>query len=92
MNKYESVIITRPDEEIALKVEDKFTQLIEENGKLTKMDNLGIKKLAYTCKGCDEGHYLVYYFESESDFIEELERQYRLDENIIKFIVIKAEE
>lgn len=92
MNKYESVIITKPDEELAIKVEDKFSEIIEENGNLTKLENLGIKQLAYQIKGYEKGHYLIYYFESEPEFIEELRRQYRIDENVIKFIVIRVEE
>ena len=92
MNKYESVIITKPAEESAINVEDKFSELIEKNGNLTKLENLGIRQLAYQVKGYEKGHYLIYHFESEAEFIGELERQFRLDENIIKFIVIKVEE
>ena len=94
MNKYESVIIIKPslEEKEQNEIIEKFESLIKENGELEKTDNLGIKKLAYEVKGNKEGLFVVFYFESEFDFIQELEKQYRIDDNVIKFIVVKMED
>ncbi len=94
MNKYESVIIINPsvDDEKLKAVEAKFTELINKDGKVTKVDNLGKKKLAYEVKKNKEGIYLVFYFEANPALIAELERNYRITDEVIKFIVIRVEE
>ena len=94
MNKYESVIIINPsvDEDKIKGLVDKFSELINKNGKVEKVDNLGKKKLAYEVKKNKEGIYVVIYFEAEPTLIAELERNYRITDEVIKFIVIKEEE
>lgn len=93
MNKYESVIIVAPtiNEKQQKEIENKYTKLIKENGKLKDFQNLGKKKLAYEIKKNKEGIYMQIYFESEASFIAELERQYRIDDNIMKFIVVRED-
>ena len=94
MNKYESVIIINPNvvEEAVKGLVEKFTTLINTDGKVEKVDNLGKKKLAYEVKKNKEGIYVVIYFEAEPTLIAELERNYRITDEVIKFIVIKEEE
>ena len=94
MNKYESVIIVNPnvDEEGIKALEKKFTDIINNDGKLEKIDNLGKRKLAYEVKKNNEGIYLVLKFEANADLIEELQRNYRITDEVIKFIVIRIEE
>ena len=93
MNKYESVIIVNPnvDEEGIKALEKKFTDIINNDGKLEKIDNLGKRKLAYEVKKNNEGIYLVLTFEANADLIEELQRNYRITDEVIKFIVIRIE-
>ena len=94
MNKYESVIIVNPnvDEEGVKALEKKFTDIINNDGKLEKIDNLGKRKLAYEVKKNKEGIYLVLTFEANPNLIEELQRNYRITDEVIKFIVIRIEE
>ena len=91
MNKYESVIIVNPNvDEAGLKaLEEKFTVLINENGKVESVENMGKKKLAYEIKKFAEGTYMLINFEAKPDSIAELERVYRITDDIIKFIVVK---
>ena len=91
MNKYESVIIINPslDEEGIKKIEEKFTGLINENGKVENVNEMGRKKLAYEIKKNKEGFYVVLDFEAKPEFIAELERIYRITDEILKFITIK---
>ena len=93
MNKYESVIIINPsaDEDKVKSLIDKFSDLINKQGKVTKVDTLGNKKLAYEVKKNKEGIYVVFYFEAEPTLIAELERNYRITDEVIKFIVVKDE-
>ena len=93
MNKYESVIIVNPslDEEKVKGLIDKFSDLINKQGKVTKVDNMGKRKLAYEVKKNKEAVYVVFYFEAEPSLIAELERNYRITDEVIKFIVVKDE-
>ena len=93
MNKYESVIIVNPslNEKKVKSLIDKFSDLINKHGKVTKVDNMGKRKLAYEVKKNREGIYVVFYFEAEPSLIAELERNYRITDEVIKFIVVRDE-
>ena len=94
MNKYESVIIINPsvDDDKLKDLEKRFTDLINKDGKLEKVDELGKKKLAYEIRKNKEGIYVVLYFEANPTLIAELERNYRITDEVIKFIVVKQEQ
>ena len=91
MNKYESVVIINHNvEETKLKeLIERFQTLINTDGKVEKVSELGKKKLAYEVKKNKEGYYVVYDFEANPSLIAELERNYRITDEVIKFIVIK---
>ena len=94
MNKYESVIIINPNleaESIKALIE-KFSNLINSNGTVNSVEEIGKKKLAYEIKKNKEGYYVVFKFESKPEAIAELERIYRITDEVIKFIVVKEEE
>lgn len=94
MNKYESVIIINPNvEEEGLKaIEKKYSDLISNEGTVEKVTELGKKRLAYEIQKHKEAYYVVFNFEAKPELIAELERQYRIDDKVIKFIVVKVEE
>ena len=94
MNKYESVIIINPSlEEQGIKdVITKFTDLINNNGKVENVDEMGRRKLAYEIKKQSEGYYVVFTFEANPEFIKELERIYRITDSVMKFITIRKED
>lgn len=50
---------------------------------------LGLKRLAYTIKGEQTGYYNVTYFTGTDREATEIEKQLRLNENVIKFITIR---
>ena len=70
----------------------KFTDLINDNGKVENVDEIGRKKLAYEIKKQSEGYYVVYTFEANPEFISELERIYRITDNVMKFITVRKED
>ena len=94
MNKYESVIIVNPnlEEESVKNLIKKFSDLINTEGTVTSVEEVGKKKLAYEIKKFKEGYYIVFKFEAKSELIAELERNYRITDEVIKFIVVKEEE
>ena len=95
MNEYENVIIIKPDlskeetSKVILKIENNIRNFAE----ITKKDDLGIKKLAYEIRKNNEGHYLVYQFQVKERMresaIREIERFYRITDEVIKFLIIK---
>ena len=91
MNKYESVVIINPNvDEAGLKaLEDKFTGLINENGKVESIDKMGKRKLAYEIKKFSEATYMLFNFESNPNSIAELERVYRITDEVLKFITTR---
>ena len=93
MNKYESVVIINPNctEEALKALEDKISGLINTNGKVESVENMGKKKLAYEIKKNKEATYLLFNFEAKPESIAELERNYRITDDILKFIVVRKE-
>ena len=94
MNKYESVIIIRP-----LLTEDEIKDTISKYKKIyenlsdrpVEVETLGKKKLAYEIQGNKEGYYAIFKFYAKSENISDVERNYRIDDNIMKFITVRQE-
>ena len=92
MNKYESMYILKPnlDEETKASLIERFKSLVEENGgTVEKVDEMGQRKLAYEINYIKEGFYVLMTFESPGEFPQELERIYKITENVIRFNVIR---
>ncbi len=94
MNKYETVFIINPNvEDTGVKaLIEKFSNLINSDGKIEQVDELGMKKLAYEIGKHKEGNYVVINFQANTGLIKELERIYRITDEVIKFIVVKKDE
>ena len=91
--KHTKLIVNPNVDEAGLKaLEEKFTGLINENGKVESVENMGKKRLAYEIKKFKEGTYMLFNFEANPDSIKELERVYRITDDIIKFIVVRKED
>ena len=94
MNKYESVIIINPklEEEAIKALIAKISELINSDGQIESVEEVGLRKLAYEINKNSEGYYVVIKFEANPTLIAELERVYRITDTVIKFIVVKEEE
>ena len=94
MNKYESVIIidSTLTKEKFDGVVNKITTFLKEKGEVTKFEDIGIKKLAYEIDKMKEGHYVLLEFKAERETILELQRIYRITEEIKKFLTTKIED
>lgn len=95
MRRYESVIILDPelpDEDIQGFTE-KFTGIIKTSGgEIIKIEDWGAKKLAYPVKKRDRGRYLLLDFVGLPALIAELERQFKITEEVMKFLSVKVED
>lgn len=91
MNKYETIFIMQPDltQEQSNSIISKVENYIKENGTILKTENKGIKELAYNVKNYSQGYFYLIEFECESKAICELERIYRITDEIMKFMTIK---
>ena len=94
MNKYESIIIISPvvEEEGMKNLITKFSDLINTDGKVESVEEMGKRKLAYEVKKNKEGYYVLINFEAKPELIAELERNYRITDEVIKFIVVRKED
>lgn len=93
MNQYEAVIILSANaaEEATIAFGEKMKELISANGELTNVEEWGKKTLAYEIKKQTEGYYILFTFEAKPEFIAELERVLKLDEIVLKDMIIKVE-
>ena len=92
--KYELMYIIDIDigeEEVAATVE-KFKSLIEANGTVDELDEMGKKKLAYLINDKPEGYYVLVKFTSGPDFPAELDRVLKITDGIMRSLITVIEE
>ncbi len=88
MRKYETIIILQPDlgeDDISVvtgKIQDVVTSY---KGELFRLDDWGIRKLAYSIKKCARGRYYYVRYDGNAALIAELERRLRLDEKVLRY-------
>ena len=90
---FESIIILQPnltDEEKSKVVNDYKEYFKNISAQEVEVDDRGKRKLAYQIKDNTEGYFISYYFDAKEHDISDLEKQYRLDDNVIKFMTIKV--
>ena len=94
MNKYESLYIITPelDEEATKACVAKFSGIVTANGgTVTEVNEWGKRRLAYAIDYKTEGYYVLMNFESAPEFPHELERNFKIDESILRYMVIRKE-
>ena len=94
MNKYESVVIF--NEKVPAiqvnKIVESFINKINEGGKIQETEDLGIRRMAYEVKGEKKGRYSILRFECKSEHLSDVERLYRITDEVLKFITVKVNE
>ena len=94
MPYYETVFIARQDLSDAQvkEVTSAYEKIITEaGGKILKTENWGLRTLAYRINKNRRGHYVLIESDSESPAIQEVERQMRLSEDILRYMTIKLD-
>lgn len=95
MNKYELIYIidTAVEEEARKNLIEKFSALITANGgEIEKVDEWGKRRLAYAINDKNEGYYVLVAFKAPADLPREIERNMRINEKILRSLIIKQEE
>jgi len=91
MRRYETIFISDPDisEDDRTLLFGKIKDLIAKlNGYLVVFDEWGVRKLAYTIKKKGRGYYVRIDFCGDGALVDELERSFRIDDRVIKFMTI----
>ena len=93
MRTYELLSIIKPT--IDSEEFDKIVAKIEENivaleGKVLSTDKMGRKKLSYDIKDFRDGYFVVHNFELEPNQVEKFNRQLRLNENILRIMLLEV--
>lgn len=92
MRHYETTYILRPNigEEQFTEIIDRTNALItNDNGTIISVDRWGMKKLAYEIKKEVQGYYVNVNYAAPGHTIEELERIFRIDDRLLRFLTIK---
>jgi len=94
MNKYESIFILRPDLEETRRVEliEKFKGIVGAQGEIDSVDEWGMRKLAYEIQKLREGYYVMFNFRANPALPMELERNFKITDEVIRYIVINRDE
>lgn len=91
-NYYELTYIINPvleDDEFN-GIVSKFTEFINDNGgEIDEVDEWGIRKFEYEMDKKNSGYYVNLYFDAPGELIEKLERQLRLDDNVMRYLTLK---
>ncbi len=92
MNHYETLFVVKPtltEEEIKSQIEKVKAILEKEGAELIATDDMGMRKLAYPVQKNNRGYYTVLLFNAEGTVITELERNLRINEEVMKFLTVK---
>ncbi len=93
--RYETVYIFDPaleDPAINEKLEKFHAQLTKDGkGSITNVAHWGKRTLAFPIKKKDSGHYVVAQFEAAAALLPEYERAVKLDEGVLRFLVVASE-
>lgn len=95
MRAYETIYILRPDldEEQTKGMVEKFSSLIQNNGgELVKTETWGKRRLAYEVKDFRDGYYVLYKLKGTAKTVAELERIYKITDEVIRYLIIKEDE
>ena len=93
--EYETIYILRPDStsDVIALVNQKVRGVIEAGGgNLLKIDNWGKRKLAYEVKKQLKGIYLFFSYLGQAGLLEEVERNLRLTDSVIRYYSVKIAE
>ena len=94
MSLYEHVIISRPDissnqvEEMVEKVTKRVQTL---GGDVEGTEYWGLRNLAYRINKNRKAHYSLVQIDAPADALKEIERQHRIDEDVLRYLTIRVE-
>lgn len=94
MKAYEMMFILRPDlndKDVNPEMEKIKNSILKHNGESREFKIWQRRKLAYPINKCQEGIYLLGYFKLPQKATYELSKEWRLNPNILRFLILKRE-
>ena len=94
MPLYETVFIARQDipAQEAEALADRFSGIVTDSGgSVERREYWGLRTLAYRIKKNRKGHYAMLHIDASSDAVQEMERNMRLDEDVLRYLTIRTE-
>lgn len=95
MPLYETIFIARQDVP-STQVEALTTQfsdiIVKDEGKVTKTEQWGLRNLAYRINKNKKGHYVMFNIDASPAAIAEMERNMKLNEDVLRYMTIRVEE
>lgn len=95
MRRYEALIVLDPDmaDDEVKALTERFSGTIKDHsGEIIKIEDWGTKKLAYLVRKKDKGRYILFDFVSGPELINELERQFKITEDVMKYLSVKLDD
>ena len=95
MRRYETIVIIDPDlgEERRTPILERIRELVpQKGGLLVEFDEWGARKMAYEIKKKKRGFYLRVDYCGRGDLVQEMERQFRIDDRVLKYMTILLED
>mgnify|MGYP001594646015 FL=1 len=89
MNNYELVVLTRTD--YGKKISDDVQKSVGEKKKIVKVDDWGVKTLAYKIQKQTEGNYFLFALTLEPTEVSPLDESLRRNENILRHLLVRSE-
>lgn len=92
MRHYENLVIVKPtltEEEIKNSIAAIEAVITENGGEIIARDEMGMRKLAYPIDKNPRGYFHVVYYTIKPSAIEEIERRFRINEELLRFVTIK---
>ena len=92
MRNYENLVIVKPTltaEEIQASVAAIEEVITSNGGEIATTDSMGMRKLAYPIEKNERGYFHVIYYSVAPSSITEIERRFRLNEELLRFVTIK---
>ena len=93
MNLYEHTIVARQDTSPAQlkQLQEKYVKIVEKsNGNIVKIENWGLMNLSYLIKKNKKGNYLHFKIEGSSKVVNELEKNEKIDKNLLRYLTVKV--
>ncbi|MEW9121399.1 MAG: 30S ribosomal protein S6 [Thermotaleaceae bacterium] len=94
MRQYETMFILKSnlEEEKRNEVINKFKGIIETDGEIESVDEWGNRKLAYPINKLNDGYYVLVKFKAGTDLPKELDRNFKISDDVIRHIIVNLEE
>ncbi len=92
MRRYETIYILRPtlsEEEVNEVIENTNAILTADGGQVISLDKWGLRTLAYLIKKESQGYYVFCDYATAPANVSEIERKFRIDESVMKYMTIK---